>query len=70
MKKEWIDVPIMAVKCKLWNIEVDPAINIDDFLIQFEKMYNRNVIATVKVIMNLLAIFHKIYLHSLTDFEY
>ncbi|XP_046142311.1 tudor domain-containing protein 1 isoform X1 [Osmia bicornis bicornis] len=50
LKKEWIQVPIMAVKCKLWNIEVDPSVDIEDFLTQFEKMYNKNVIAAVKKI--------------------
>ncbi|XP_076395863.1 tudor domain-containing protein qin isoform X2 [Megachile rotundata] len=50
LKKEWMNVPVMAIKCKLWNIECVPTANLESFLNQLEEMYNRRVVATIKEI--------------------
>ncbi|XP_015431060.1 PREDICTED: RING finger protein 17-like [Dufourea novaeangliae] len=52
LKKEWMDVPVLAIKCKLWNIEVASSANKDSLLPRLKEMYNRRVVATIKKIDN------------------
>ncbi|XP_043528464.1 uncharacterized protein LOC122538452 isoform X2 [Frieseomelitta varia] len=48
LKKEWLDIPAIAIKCKLWNIKVGPTANPNELLFQLAKMYNKHVIAKIK----------------------
>ncbi|KOC60697.1 RING finger protein 17 [Habropoda laboriosa] len=48
LKKEWIDIPTMAMKCKLWNIKVSSTVDYNTLLPYLEKMYDKCVIAIVK----------------------
>ena len=48
LKKEWMELPAMAIKCKLWNVEVVSLANRNALLSKLESMYNKRVIATVK----------------------
>ncbi|XP_076172595.1 tudor domain-containing protein qin isoform X2 [Ptiloglossa arizonensis] len=50
LKKEWVDLPAMAIKCKLWNVEVSDSADLSILLPELEKMYNKRVIAMVKEI--------------------
>ncbi|XP_076287451.1 tudor domain-containing protein qin isoform X2 [Lasioglossum baleicum] len=51
LKKDWLDLPAVATKCKIWNVELSPsARNTNVILPHIEKMYNKPVIATVKEI--------------------
>ncbi|XP_078032557.1 tudor domain-containing protein qin isoform X2 [Augochlora pura] len=47
-KKEWINVPTLAIKCKLWNIEVTDFASLNAFLSKIEEMYDKPVIAEIK----------------------
>ena len=38
----------MAIKCKLWNVEVVSLVDRNALLSKLESMYNKRVIATVK----------------------
>ncbi|XP_043590614.1 RING finger protein 17 isoform X1 [Bombus pyrosoma] len=48
LKKEWIEIPTIAMKCKLWNVEVVSIFDHDKLVSQLEKMYNKRVIAKIK----------------------
>lgn len=52
-----MELPAMALKCKLWNIEVAPDVDDHILLPQLETMYNKRVIAAVKVSFALLSNF-------------
>ncbi|XP_076379194.1 tudor domain-containing protein qin isoform X2 [Megalopta genalis] len=47
-QKDWINVPTLAIKCKLWNVEMAPSANLNILLPKIEKMYEKPVIATIK----------------------
>lgn len=49
LKKEWIEIPTIAMKCKLWNVEVVSIFDHDKLVSQLEKMYNKRIIAKIKV---------------------
>ncbi|XP_026668019.1 RING finger protein 17 isoform X2 [Ceratina calcarata] len=50
LKKEWLNVPPMSMKCKLWNIEIAPTIEQNNpvLIAELEKCYNRPIIAVIK----------------------
>ncbi|XP_053997155.1 uncharacterized protein LOC128886369 isoform X1 [Hylaeus anthracinus] len=48
LKEEWADLPAMAIKCTLWNIEIVASANYSILISQIEQMYSKHVIATVK----------------------
>ncbi|KAK1134476.1 hypothetical protein K0M31_007258 [Melipona bicolor] len=48
LKKEWLDIPAIAIKCKLWNIKVGSTANPNELLFQLATMYNKRVIAKIK----------------------
>ncbi|KAG7211347.1 hypothetical protein KM043_010641 [Ampulex compressa] len=52
MKEEWLLAPTMAIKCKLWGIEVDPEINFATLIPKLQKIYDRKAVAVVKKLCN------------------
>ncbi|XP_017755706.1 PREDICTED: RING finger protein 17-like [Eufriesea mexicana] len=48
LKKEWLDIPAIAIKCKLWNIKVASTADYNKLLSQLQKIYNTRIIATIK----------------------
>lgn len=50
LKEEWMDLPSIAIKCKLWNIKVASTADYNELVSQFQqKIYNRSVLAKIKV---------------------
>ncbi|XP_076766706.1 tudor domain-containing protein qin [Xylocopa sonorina] len=48
LKKEWTEVPAMAIRCKLWNIKVSPTADSDTLVSQLNELLNKRIIATIK----------------------
>ncbi|XP_043795081.1 RING finger protein 17 isoform X2 [Apis laboriosa] len=49
LKEEWMDLPSIAIKCKLWNIKVASTADYNELVSQFQqKIYNRSVLAKIK----------------------
>lgn len=45
-----MDLPSIAIKCKLWNIKVASTADYNELVSQFQqKIYNRSVLAKIKV---------------------
>ncbi|XP_076221614.1 tudor domain-containing protein qin isoform X3 [Nomia melanderi] len=50
LKKEWADVPALAMKCRLWNVDVVPSADETKLLTEIHKMYSKPVVGTIKEI--------------------
>ncbi|CAK9832570.1 RING finger protein 17 [Anthophora retusa] len=48
LKKEWMDIPAMAMKCKLWNVKISSTVDYSTLLPHLEKMYGKCVVAIIK----------------------
>lgn len=50
LKKEWLNVPPMSMKCKLWNLQVASTIEQNDLELttEIEKCYNIPIVAVIK----------------------
>lgn len=48
LKKEWIELPTMTIKCQFWNIDVISDDN-DLLALKLDEIYNKVVVARVKV---------------------
>lgn len=52
LKEEWFNVPTIAIKCQLWNINVAPSKEFSNVIMEIEKMYrkyNDCIIVKIKV---------------------
>ncbi|XP_043682630.1 RING finger protein 17 isoform X3 [Vespula pensylvanica] len=41
LKEEWFNVPTIAIKCQLWNINVAPSKEFSNVIMEIEKMYRK-----------------------------
>lgn len=50
MKEEWFRLPIFAIKCQLWNINVDDSPETSKMVIeQMNQKYNTTITLKIKV---------------------
>ncbi|CAL7940130.1 unnamed protein product [Xylocopa violacea] len=48
LKKEWSEIPAMAINCKLWNIKVSSSADCDKLVSQLNELLNKRIVATIK----------------------
>ncbi|XP_076656102.1 tudor domain-containing protein qin [Halictus rubicundus] len=48
LKKEWLHAQTLAMKCKLWNVQISSSANKNLILPKIGQMYDKPVVATVK----------------------